>query len=328
MTTNVETDSKRTTRTLRALLKSEHASIVAGLVVFALVFGFFAWQSPVFLKKVNLIRNWLVPASISAVIALGMTAVMASSGIDLSVSAMAGLSALVAASSAAMFDFDPPLMIVMALIAGGLAGALNGFFVAYMGVSPFVVTLSTAFLMRGFQFMVTLVAVDGTYLMLPRDVTQLGSDPNFLIGICIVSAVLLHIFLDRTTHGRFIRATGQNLDVSFLSGIRIRFYTWLTYVLCGVLSAIGGVMLTSYEGMARVGSGESYLVDAFLLPILGQAIFRRFSVVGTLFGALFMYMIINGMFILGTPPEYVRIAKGGLLLVVILATGLQSRYSN
>lgn len=303
-------------------------STLAGLAVFAAVFAFFAWKAPGFLTYGNLVRSIMMPASIAATIALGMTLVMTGAGIDLSVAAVAGLSALLAATVSARLGLSLPLMFIVAMIGGGLMGAVNGAFVAALGVSPFVVTLSMVFLARGLQFLIALTMVSGTYLMLPRDVTRLGSTPAFLIGTCVVVAVLLYVLMDHTVFGRYLRAVGKNLAVARLSGIPVRLITWSSYVLCGAMAAIGGVLLTSQEGMARVGSGESYLIDAFLLPILGQAVFRRFSVAATLFGALFMYMIIDGLFILGTPPEDVRIVKGGLLLAVILVSGIQNMRAN
>jgi ribose transport system permease protein len=301
---------------------------LAGIAVFVLVFIFFSVRAPGFLSVNNLVRSLLMPASIAAVIALGMMVVMTGGGIDLSVSATAGLSALLAAVAAARLDVGLPLMLLIAMLGGLLVGALNGVFVAYIGVSPFVVTLSVVFLAEGLQFLVTLMTISGTYLMLPRDVTRLATKPWFLLGLCALVSVTTYILLDRTIYGRYIRAVGQNLEVARFSGIPVRFYTWLTYAICGVLASIAGLMLTSVEGMARTGSGESYLIDAFLVPILGQSIFGRFSVQGTLFGALFMYMIIDGLFILGTPPESVRIVKGALLLAVILVSGLQKMRSS
>lgn len=305
------------------LTQGNTLSTLAGLVVFALVFLFFALRAPGFLSGVNLVRSLLMPASIAAVIALGMTVVMAGGSIDLSVSAIAGTAALLGAVAGARLGLSFPLTVIIAILGGMLIGAINGVFVAYLGVSPFVVTLSMVFLARGLQFLITLVTISGTYIMLPRSVTRLGGQPLFLLGICAAVAVLIYILLDHTTHGRYIRALGQNLKVAEYSGVRTRLYTWLIFVISGALSAIGGVMLTSVEGMVRTGSGEGYLIDAFLLPILGQSILGRFSVEGTLFGALFMYMIIDGLFILGASPEVVRIVKGGLLLAVILFSGLQ-----
>ena len=296
---------------------------MAGMGVFVLTFAFLAVRAPGFLTPVNLVRNLVMPAGIAGVVALGMTVVMAGGGIDLSVGSTAGLAALVAATLATRVDLGLPFMLFAAIIAGLLIGTVNGAFVAYLGVNPFVVTLSSVFLIRGLQFLVTLSAVSGTYLMLPVAMTRAGSSATFQIGLFLIIVVGLYIFLDRTRPGRYIRAVGESLEVARFSGIPVRFYTWLTYVICSGLVAVGGVMLTSYEGMARVGTGDGYLIDAFVLPILGQAVFRRVSVEGTVFGALFMYMVINGLFIFGTPPVYVNIIKGGLLLAVILVSGLQ-----
>lgn len=298
-------------------------NIAAGLVVFLGVFIFFSIQAPGFLTRINLVKNLLMPASIAAVISLGMTVVMSAGGVDLSISSIAGLAGLTSAAVAVVFDLGFFPMLLGALLIGGLVGAMNGWLVAYGGISPFVVTLSVVFLAQGLQYLIALGAVSGTYLMLPRDITRLGSEPYFVIGISLTCAVLLYIFLDRTVFGRFTRAVGTNLEAARFSGIRVRFYYWLSFVICGLYCAVGGILLTFSEGMSRVGSGESYLVDAFLLPILGNTIFGKFSVEGTIFGALFMYMIINGLFILGTPPEYIRIIKGGLLLTIILVSGIQ-----
>lgn len=321
-------DQKAKPEQKESLFSNSSVGLIAGLVVFAAVFIFFSIRAPGFLTPVNLVRSILMPASIAAVIALGMTVVMSGGGIDLSVSAIAGLSALFGAVAASELGLSIPLMILVAILCGLLMGAINGAFVAYIGISPFVATLSMVYLANGLQFLVTLVTISGTYLMLPRQIIQLASNPWFLLGGCILAAVIVYILLDHTTHGRYIRSMGQNLKVASFSGINVRLYTWLTYVIAGGLSAVGGVMLTSVEGMARTGSGESYLIDAFLLPILGNSVFGRFSVEGTLFGALFMYMIADGMFILGTTPEYVRIIKGALLLAVILVSGIQKMRAN
>ena len=297
--------------------------ILAGSLIFILVFAYFSIKAPSFLTRVNLIRNLLMPATISAVISLGMTIVMSGGGIDLSVASIAGLAGMAAAVGTAQFDLSIPSMILVALFTGALVGSLNGFLVAYCGISPFVVTLSIIYLARGLQYLVALGAVSGTYLMLPKVATKLGGNPTFLIGTAVIVALTLFIFLDHTIYGRYIKSVGANIHAAKYSGIPTRFYTWLTYVICGLCCAITGIMLTFNEGMARVGSGESYQIDAFLLPILGNAIFGRFSVQGTIFSSLFLYMIINGLFILGTPPEYLRIIKGALLITIVLVSGLQ-----
>jgi ribose transport system permease protein len=327
MAQSITSNEKVKASSKRLVLQNKNIGLWAGLLVFALVFVFFSVKAQGFLTQINLVRNLLMPASIAAVIALGMTIVYVGGGVDLSIAVTAGLSGLAVAATMAKFDLSLPLLFLVALFSGAIIGAINGLLVAYVGISPFVVTLSVVFLAEGLQYLITLGVVSGTYIMLPREIMRLGSKPGFMLGICAAASILLYIFLDHTIFGRHIRTVGQNITVSNFSGIKTRFYTWLTYVLCGAFAAIGGVMLTFAEGMARVGSGESYLIDAFMLPILGNTIFGRFSVEGTIFGALFMYMLINGLFILGAPPEMIRIVKGVLLLAVILVSGIQKMVS-
>ncbi len=301
----------------------EFKSWMGGLLVFILVFAFFAITKPVFLRPSNLLRNLLLPAGIAGVISLGMTIVMAGGGIDLSVGATAGLSALVAATVATRFNLGLLPIFLLALSTGLLIGGLNGLFVGYLGVNPFVVTLSSVFLIRGLEYLFTLTLVRGTYLMVPKVAAKAGTSTWFQLGLFFAAAILVYFFLQHTRFGRTIRAVGESLQVSHYSGLPIRAYTWLTYALCGMFVALGGLMLTSYEGMVRVGTGETYLIDAFVLPILGQAVFKRISVEGTVLGALLIYMMINGLFIYGTPPIFVSFVKGGLLLAVIVLSGIQ-----
>lgn len=298
--------------------------LIVGVLIFILTFIYFSINAPGFLTRINLIKNLLMPASIAIVISLGMNFVMTAGGIDLSISSIAGLAGLASAAISVVLKLPFGFMLTGALLVGLLIGVLNGFLIAYGGISPFVVTLSMVFLVQGLQYLISLATVSGTYLMLPRAMTRLGSQPWFVIGICATLSVVQYIFIDWTVHGRYIKSVGKNVEASRFSGIPTRFYYGLTFVLSGLYCAVGGVMLTFAEGAAKVGSGESYLIDAFLIPILGKTIFGRFSALGTIFGAVFMYMLINGMFILGTPPEYVRLIKGGLLLAIILASGLQN----
>lgn len=320
---NVALAEKKSQRS--SIFSREKISMLAGILVFVVVFAFFSFQAPGFFSLLNLERNILMPSSIAIVLALAMTVVMIGGGIDLSVIAISGLSGLASAAAVAQFDFGLPGMIIAAILGGAFVGVINGVLVAYVGISPFVVTLSVVFLVDGLQYLVALGAVSGTYIMLSREVTRLGSKPAFLIGTALGVSILLKIFLDHTVAGRYLRSIGKNLTAARFSGISVRFHTFLSYVIASVLCAIGGIMLTFTEGMARVGSGDSYLIDAFLLPILGQTIFGKFSVEGTVFGALFMYMLINGLYILGAPPESIRIVKGTLLLAIILLSGVSAK---
>jgi ribose/xylose/arabinose/galactoside ABC-type transport system permease subunit len=164
--------------------------------------------------------------------------------------------------------------------------------------------------------------------MLSKAVLNLGGNAYFQIGAFLFASLLLYIFLEKTRYGRYIKSIGTNIEVARFSGINIRFYTLLTYIICGLFTALGGFMLTAYEGVVRIGAGEGYLIDSFVFPILGQAVFRRISVEGTLFGALFMYMILNGLYIFGTTPENTDFIKGGLVLIVLIISGLQKLKGN
>lgn len=303
--------------------KFEFQGWMGGVLIFLLIFIFLSITAPAFLNPVNLLRNWILPAGIASVVSLGMTIVMAGGGINLSVGASAGLSALFAASLSKVFGIDLVPMFIIALISGVLIGAINGMFVSYLGINPFVVTLSSVYLIRGLQYVLALSTVKGTYIMLSKPVLSLGANAYFQIGSFILASILIYIFLEKTRYGRYIKAIGTNIEVARFSGINVRYYTMLTYLICGLLTALGGFMLTAYEGVVRIGAGEGYLIDSFVFPILGQAVFRKMSVEGTLFGALLMYLILNGLYIFGTSPETTDFIKGGLVLLILIISGIQ-----
>jgi len=308
----VTTARKQTVRFL------ERFGALFGLLAIILVLSIL---SPNFLSFTNLL-NVLRQVSINALIAFGMTFVILTGGIDLSVGSILALaSAIVAQLLANGMDFIPALFI--GLTVGALLGLFNGLVITQGKVAPFIVTLATMTVYRG----LTLVFTDG------RPITNLGHDLAFQLfgrgyffGIpvpvitMLITFIFLYFILKKTTLGRKTYAIGGNEEAAILAGIHVSRVKWFVYTLAGLLSALAGVILTSRLHSAEPTAGTSYELDAIAAVVLGGTSLSggKGSIVGTLIGALIIGTLNNGLNLLGVSSFYQLIVKGFVILIAIL----------
>lgn len=275
------------------------------------------------------IRTILIQTALLGIIGSGMTLAMFTGGVDMSVGTVAGLSTL-----AALYDVaygDMPLAVGLLLgigLAAGI-GLINGFCVSQLGVAPFVATLGTMFLAQGMQYMFS----DGGQAVsygIPKSFTFLGAGslgpiPMPIIIYLIVFAVLF-VITELTPAGRYFRGTGLNQFTSELSGVRIRLYTLLSYVICSLTAAILGLVLCASQSYASPDHGSSFMMDSLLAVLLGKTLMNnKVSIYATAFGALFLRSFENGLSIIGLPVTLLNVCKGILLVMVLLLTWLTGR---
>ncbi|WP_147803705.1 ABC transporter permease subunit [Alkalicoccus halolimnae] len=277
--------------------------------------------NPGFLSPANLL-NVLRQVSINALIAFGMTFVILTGGIDLSVGSTLALASAVSASLMAS-GLDPILAVMVGLLAGAVLGAFNGVFIAKGKVAPFIATLATMTIYRG----LTLVLTDG------RPVSGLGESAAFemlgrgyFLGIPVpaitmmIAFAVLYLILKKTTFGRRVYAVGGNEEAAVLSGIkadRIKIYV---YSLTGMLSALAGMILTSRLNSAQPTAGTMYELDAIAAVVLGGTSLTggRGWIVGTLIGALIIGVLNNGLNLLGVSSFFQQVVKGSVILLAVL----------
>lgn len=274
-------------------------------------------------------KSILVQASLLGIIASGMTLVMMTGGADLSVASVAGVSVL-AGLWPVVFG-DTPLWVGM-IIAFAIAlfiGAINGICVSMLGVAPFVATLGTMFLAQGMQYVFSEGGLSISYGF-PDAFKFLGT--GTLVGvpmpivIFLVVFLVLHIATERAPFGRYLKATGLNQFTSELSGIRTRFYTFISYVLCSLLAALLGLTLCAFQTFAAPDLGSSFLMDSLLVVLLGKSLINnRIAIYGTAFGAIFLRSFETGLAMVGTPVTVLNICKGTLLVCVLLLTLLKMK---
>lgn len=280
-----------------------------------------------FLTTSNII-NVLRQISVNAIIAFGMTVVIIGAGIDLSVGSLLALVGVIAALLATTTALPVWLVILLALAAGLLLGSLNGLFVGYAGVAPFIVTLAGLTIFRG----ATLVLTDGRPVSgLPPIFANIGYG-TFLrvpLPIWIMLGVLLltYVLLKHTAIGRAVYAVGGNPEAARLSGIPVRRILAFTYAFSGFATAIAAIVLTGRLNSAQPTAGQAFELDAIAAVVVGGTSLAggRGGVWGTLVGALIIGVINNGMNLLNVSSFYQQIVKGGVILAALLIDRAVSR---
>jgi len=292
---------------------------------FPIIVGFlgivvlFSILSDRFLTLSNFL-NVLRQISINAIMAFGMTFVILSGGIDLSVGSVFAFAAVVGAS---ILKGGSILWGVLAALGVGAAmGTFNGFIIARMKLQPFIVTLSTMAIARSF----TQVYTQGRPITgLPAAFRELGRGEwlQVPIPIYIMAGVFIAGFyiLTNTKLGLYTYSIGGNEEATRLSGVKVDRYKVIIYMISGLLSALSALILTARLNSAQPIFGMGYELDAIAAVVLGGTSLSggKGSIIGTLFGALVMGIINNGMNLVNVSPFYQQAVKGAVILLAVMA---------
>ena len=257
--------------------------------------------------------------SINAIIAVGMSCAILSGGIDLCVGAVMALAGTLMAGL--MVAGVPPwAAIALGLTVGLLFGLFNGFFVAYAGMPPIIVTLATMGIARGLALIYTGgYPIDG----LPETFAFFGRGAVFGVQtpvvIMLLVFVLAYLLLDHTPVGRYIYAIGGNEEAARLSGVRVARYKLLVYALSGFTCALAGLVLSSRLMSGQPNAGVAFEMDAIAAVVMGGTSISggRGSIAGTLIGALMLGVLNNGLNMMGVSPYVQNIIKGLIILFAI-----------
>lgn len=292
----------------------EYPAIVGfvGLVIF------FSLLSDRFMTLSNF-TNVLRQVSIQAIIAFGMTLVIISGGIDLSVGSVFALSAILMAS--VVKNGSVFLGVLTALLVGAFLGAINGFIIAKGKIQPFIVTLATMAIARS----LTLVYSEGMPITgFPQSFRVIGRGEvtGIPVPVMIMFAIFGVIFYisNYTKLGLYTYAIGGNETAAKLSGVKVDIYKIIIYMISGLLAATSAIILTSRLNSAQPTFGTGYELDAIAAVVLGGASLSggKGTVVGTLFGALIMGILNNGLNLLNVSPFYQQGVKGIVILIAVL----------
>jgi len=316
-----------------------------GLVALLLAMvAFFAAMEPAFLSVRNMVIV-LQSVSIVAILALGVTATLVVGGFDLSIGAVAA-SALMASSYVMVVLGGGTLAAVAACLAlGALVGFFNGVLIVRFRVPDLLATLGMMFLLLGLQLIPTAGRSIATGMMLPDGSTANGTFTAAFLAlgrhrvfdlvpvsvlVMLALAVLITVFLTFTRYGRIMYAIGSNAQAARLAGAPVEAYRIGAYVISGVFASIGGILLAARVGRGDVSSGNSLLLDAVAAALIGFAVFGagKPNAVGTLIGALFVGLLLNGLTMMNAPYYAQDFVKGAVLVAALMFTfGLSVRRS-
>ena len=291
-----------------------------GLIVFSVIVAFINSR---FMTTSNIL-NILRQTSINAVIATGMTFVILTGGIDLSVGSILGFSGAVAAMMLAS-GVDSIIAIPVALIVGLVVGALNGVLISKGKLQPFIVTLATMTMLRG----ATLVFTDGKPIGTGFEANSklfawFGN--GYVLGIPVPIIVIIVNFLvalfvlTQTKIGRYVYALGGNEEATKLSGISTDKVKIFVYAISGMMAALAGIIITSRLSSAQPTAGSGYELDAIAAVVLGGTSLAggTGTIVGTMIGALIIGVLNNALNLMDVSSYFQMLAKGSVILLAVL----------
>lgn len=276
--------------------------------------------SDVFLSPRN-ITNIVRQISINAIMATGMTMVIITGGIDLSVGSILAVSGVVAASLVKNTEMSVFMVVLVALLAGGVCGFFNGIIISRLNVPPFISTLALMTACRGLAYRISggrpIVDLDEAFLVIGRG--KLMGIPNPIWWMIIV-LVIGYVLLQKTRFGRFIYYIGGNEEAARVSGINVRLIKTLVYTLTGLFAGFAGVILTARINSGQPQAGLSWELDAIAAVVIGGTSLSGGigTIGGTLVGAFVIGIINNGMNLLNVSPFNQMIAMGLVILGAVI----------
>lgn len=311
-------------------------SILGVLIAIALIFEVLGWVfvGSSFLANQQRLSIIILQVSVTGIIAVGMTQVIITSGIDLSTGSVVGLAAMVAASLAqgsadmraiypALTDLWPIWPILAGLVVGLFVGAINGLLVAKSSIPPFIATLGTMVAARGLAKWYTngqpIALLKPEFTWLGRSFNVLGFPLPLPVIIFLVVALLGHIALRYTRYGKFTYAIGANPQAARVSGIDIGAHLIKVYIVCGLLSGLAGVVTAARAASAQAAMGTGYELDAIAAAVIGGTSLAGGvgRVTGTVIGTIILGVMMSGFTFLKVGSYYQEVIKGAIIVLAV-----------
>ena len=281
--------------------------------------------SPNFLTSTNL-SSVVRQTAVINIMALGMTVIIIAGGIDLSVGSIRALAGLLGAMT--MEKYGIGWGMAAGMLVGMLCGLANGLMITSLRISPFIVTLGTMGIYRGFAL---IISKGLPVHEIPPSFSYLGEGTllgvPFVLWILMLCAVVTHILLEHTRHGRYAFSIGSNPDAAFYAGVPVKFHTTVVYAGAGLLTGLSGMIEVSRLMTGQPTGGQGYELTAIAAVVIGGGSLRggEGSVLGTLVGAFIMGLLANGSDLLGTNPYWQQVIIGAVIILAVAFDELRKR---
>jgi ribose transport system permease protein len=299
-----------------------------GLVVaYIVMIAIFSALKPSVFPTAENAKNILEECAPSGIMAIGLTAVLVMNDFDLSFASMLGLGSGLLTILIVNHHVSWVLAVIIALLVAIVFGCLNGFLIAVLGGSSFIITLAMGTVLTGVEFAFT--HENDVFVGFPKSFTGIAQH-NAILGInnqvwvATVIAILAWVMLEKTEIGRFMYAIGGNPEAARLAGVRVRTLRILGFVLIAMSAVVAGMLLTSLGGSYTPNPGPPYLLPAYAGVFLGAAAFRpgQFNVLGTVVGILFLETIQTGLTMLDLSTWIINVVQGTILITAMLLSRL------
>ncbi len=305
-------------------------------LLLAILLAGFSRAEPAFIHFANLM-SILQAVSVVAILGAGVTVTLAVGGFDLSIGAVAASSVMAASYAMVVWRLDAWETVPLVLVFGALVGLCNAFLIIRLRVPDLLATLAMNFLLTGLQLIPTAGRSIASGLILPNGDTANGAfDPNFLaigraqlggavplpVVLMVLVAIVLHVLTEHTRFGRLFFAIGGNEVAARLAGAPTQRLRLAAYVISATLASLGGVIVAARVGRGDISSGASLLLDAVAAALIGYAVLdRRYpNVIGTVVGAIFVGLLLNGLTMVNTPYYTQDFVKGAVLVGALSLT--------
>ncbi len=278
----------------------------------------------------NNILNILRQVSIVGICAVGMTFVILTGGMDLSVGSVVGLSAV---SSAIMLSdgVNPIIAVAITLVFGAIIGLVNAYFINNVGIAPIIMTLGMMTILRGVAYIISnglpVYGIPKSYLFLGQG--YIAKIPIPVI-IMIIVFIIGSFILSKTTFGRSVYGIGGNIEASRLSGVNVKKAIYKIYMFAGVLYALAGVILLARVNSGQPKAGDGYEMDVITACVLGGISLNggEGRISGVIFGVLLMGTLANGMIMMNVPEFWQWVVKGAVLILAVSIDKLTLKSKN
>jgi ribose transport system permease protein len=322
-------------RTKKNLFRSDAMQKALAFGALIVLFLGFSLASPNFFQFDNII-GILLATAVNGVLALGVTFVIITGGIDLSVGTVMTFSAVMTGVFVTFWKLPIPLGILAGLLAGGLAGLVNGLVISKMKVPPFIATLGMLYATKGLSLVISgLKPIYFNDTPIFRELAM-GSAlgriipgfevPNAVL-VLFIAAIIASLILSKTVLGRYDFALGSNEEATRLSGVNVDGWKTAIYALCGMFSGLGGVLMAARLNSAQPSLGSGYELDAIAAVVIGGTSLSggEGSILGTIIGAFIISVLTNGLRILSVPQEWQMVVTGAIVVLAVFLDIIRRR---
>jgi ribose transport system permease protein len=311
----------------RSWFRSDAVQRLLAFGALILLFIVFSFASPNFLQFDNMI-GILLATAVNGILALGVTFVVITAGIDLSIGTVMTLSAVMTGVFITFWRLPIPLGILGGLATGALAGLVNGMVIAKMKVPPFIATLGMLYIAKGlalvFSGLKPIYFNDTPIFNQMAMGSMLGAvipglDVPNVVLVLFGAAIIASLILTKTVLGRYTFALGSNEEATRLSGVDVDFWKIAIYTLGGIFSGLAGVVIAARLNSAQPSLGQGYELDAIAAAVIGGTSLSggEGTILGTVIGAFIISTLSNGLRILSVPQEWQTVVTGTIVILAV-----------